>query len=78
MILQKDLEKEITALRTQLEHHPLVAEFSMEVQRQKATIRSLREDSGILTKIKTDKDIIRQLDEEYKKLMTEQESKDGK
>jgi hypothetical protein len=72
------LLKEIEVLRSQVEHHPFVAKHSLEVQRLKATIKSLREDTGVLANIHADGEKIRELEEEYHKLLAEQGDKPGK
>ena len=63
--------KEIQVLKTQIEHHPLVSKHSLEVQRLKTTIKTLREDTGIMVNMQNDQETIKKLDEEYEKLIAE-------
>lgn len=60
-------------MRSQVEHHPLVAKHAMDVQRLKSAVKSLKEDSGILAGVHEDAMKVQLLEEEYDKLITEQE-----
>ncbi|XP_053401212.1 kinesin-like protein KIF15 [Mercenaria mercenaria] len=75
---EEDLLKELEVLRTQNEHHPGVAALSGEVHRLKKLVKNLQEDSGVLVNVHEDSQKVRQLEEEFHKLIAEQNNKDEK
>lgn len=73
MFPQEDLQKEMEALRYQVEHHPQLAKYALEVKQLKSNISKLREDPGIVEGVHKDGERVQALQDMYKRIISEQQ-----
>lgn len=73
MFPQEDLQKELEAVRYQVEHHPQLAKYALEVKQLKSNISKLREDPGIVEGVHKDGERVQALQDMYKRIMSEQQ-----
>ena len=64
-------------LRHQLEHHPQLAKFALEVKQLKSSIAKLKEDPGLLQDVQRDGEMVHNLQEAYRKHIAEQAGEQG-